>query len=104
MFFAFPGEARWNGEQEALEFTVGIGAYQGVIRVPREAFRSLLGHAATPSQCVEAYYRERTAFELAAEEKLRARLLTAEGDVEITGRDLRRSRAAVLAEEDGQGV
>ncbi|MGH7037152.1 MAG: DUF1488 family protein [Stellaceae bacterium] len=92
MFFAFPGEARWNEEQEALEFTVGIGAYQGVVRIPRAAFRHILGHAATPSQCLDAYYRERTAFEIAAEEKLRARLLTAEGDVEITGRDLRRSR------------
>ncbi|HZU88513.1 MAG TPA: DUF1488 family protein, partial [Stellaceae bacterium] len=76
MFFAFPGEGRWNAEQEALEFDVGIGAYQGVVRVPRAAFRQLLGHAATPSQCVEAYYRERTAFEVAAAEKLRARLLT----------------------------
>ena len=97
MFFAFPGEARWNEDQEALEFDVGIGAYQGVVRVPRAVFRRLLGGAATPSQCVEAYYRERTAFERAAEGKLRARLLTAEGDVEITGRDLRESRAAGLA-------
>lgn len=101
MFFAFPGDARWNEEQEALEFTVGIGAYQGIVRVPRAVFRGLLGHAATPSQCVEAYYRERTAFELAAEEKLRARLLNAEGDVEITGRDLRRSRFPALLPSDG---
>ena len=98
MFFAFPGEARWNEEQESLEFDVGIGAYKGVVRVPRAVFRGLLGHAATPSQCIEVYYRERTAFEIAAEQKLRARLLTAGGDVEITGRDLRDSRAAALAE------
>ena len=100
MFFAFPGQGRWNEEQEALEFDVGIGAYNGVVRVPRAVFRSLLGHAATPSQCVEAYYRERTLFEIAAEEKLRARLLTDEGDVEITGRDLRRNRFPALHSYD----
>ena len=93
MFFAFPGEARWNEDQEALEFDVGIGAYTGVVRIPRAVFRQILGHAPTPPQCVEAYYRERTAFEVAAEQKLRARLLTADGDVEITGRDLRGGQA-----------
>lgn len=97
MFFAFPGEARWNEDQEALEFDVGIGAYTGVVRIPRAVFRQILGHAPTPPQCVEAYYRERTAFEVAAEQKLRARLLTAEGDVEITGRDLRGGRSPPLS-------
>jgi redox-sensitive bicupin YhaK (pirin superfamily) len=101
MFFAFPGEGRWNAEQEVLEFDVGIGAYQGVVRVPRAVFRQLLGHTATPSQCVEAYYRERTAFEVAAAEKLRARLLTADGNIEITGRDLRETRTAGLAAAPG---
>jgi hypothetical protein len=89
MFFAFPGEGRWNVDREALEFTVGIGAYNGVVRVPRAVFRQLLGHTPTPPQCLEAYYRERTAFEIAAETKLRARLLTSDGNIEITGRDLR---------------
>jgi hypothetical protein len=96
MFFAFPGQGRWNEEQEALEFDVGIGAYNGMVRIPRAVFRQLLGHTPTPAQCVEAYYRERTAFEVAAENKLRARLLTADGNVEITGRDLSASRAAGL--------
>lgn len=94
MFFAFPGQGRWNEEEEVLEFDVGIGEYQGVVRVPRAVFRQLLGHMPTPPQCVEAYYRERTAFEIAAEEKLRARLLTADGNIEITGRDLSGSRIA----------
>lgn len=101
MFFAFPGSARWNEDQEVLEFDVGIGDYQGVVRVPRAVFRQLLGHAPTPTQCVEAYYRERTAFEIAAEEKLRARLLTRDGDVEITGRDLRGARFPSLSLHDG---
>lgn len=91
MFFAFPGLGRWNEDQETVEFDVGIGAYNGVARIPRAVFRRLLGYMPTPSQCVEAYYRERTAFEVAAENKLRARLLTVTGDIDITWRDLRDS-------------
>jgi redox-sensitive bicupin YhaK (pirin superfamily) len=103
MFFAFPGEGRWNADHEALEFAVGIGEYNGVVRVPRAVFRQLLGHTPTPPQCVEAYYRERTAFEIAAEAKLRARLLTADGNVEITGRDLRGSQFSTLSACGGKG-
>ncbi|HJU19751.1 MAG TPA: DUF1488 family protein [Stellaceae bacterium] len=102
MFFAFPGEGRWNEDEDALEFDVGIGEYKGMVRVPRAVFRQIFGHMPTPSQCVEAYYRERTAFEVAAENKLRARLLTPDGNVEITGRDLREARAAGLAAAAGR--
>jgi hypothetical protein len=35
MFFTFPENARWNAKQEAVEFGVEIGEYQGVVRVPR---------------------------------------------------------------------
>jgi hypothetical protein len=107
MLFAFPGAARWNAEEEVLEFDVGIGEYAGVVRVRRAVFRWLLGHAATPPQCVEAYYRERTAFEIAAENKLRARLLTADGNVEITRRDLSGSILPLPASTErsrGQGL
>jgi len=38
---------------------------------------------------VEAYYLQRTRFERIAERKLRRRLLTEDGNVEIAGRDLR---------------
>ena len=33
MFFSFPEDARWNAEREAVEFGVGIGEYEGVVRV-----------------------------------------------------------------------
>ena len=95
MFFIFPENARWNAEQEAAEFGVAIGEYQGVVRVPRRVFQRLLPERPTPERCVEAYHLQRTRFESIAERKLRRRQLTEDGNVEITGRDLReRSSAA----------
>ena len=44
---------------------------------------------ATPERCVEAFHLQRTRFELIVERKLRRRQLTEDGNVEITGRDLR---------------
>ena len=38
---------------------------------------------------LEAYYLQRTRFERIAERKLRRRQLTEDGNVEISGRDLR---------------
>jgi len=42
-----------------------------------------------PERCVEAYYLQRPRFESIAERKLRQRQLTDDGNVEISGRDLR---------------
>jgi hypothetical protein len=89
MFFTFPEDARWNAERQALEFGVVIGEYEGVVRVPRRVFQSLLPERPTPDRCVEAYYLQRTRFERVAEHKLRHRVLTEDGNVEISGRDLR---------------
>jgi hypothetical protein len=52
-------------------------------------FQRLLSERPTPERCVEAYYLQRTRFERVAERKLRRRLSTEAGNVEITGRDLR---------------
>jgi hypothetical protein len=49
----------------------------------------LLPERPTPERCVEGYYLQRTRFESIAERKLRRRQLTEDGDVEISGRDLR---------------
>jgi hypothetical protein len=89
MFFTFPENARWDAERQAVEFGVEIGEYQGVVRVPRRVFQRLLPEGPTPARCVEAYYLQRTRFESIAERKLRRRQLTEDGNVEITGRDLR---------------
>jgi hypothetical protein len=94
MFFTFPENARWDAERQAVEFGVEIGEYQGVVRVPRRVFQRLLPEGPTPERCVESYYLQRTRFETIAERKLRRRQLTEDGNVEITGRDLRESPAA----------
>jgi hypothetical protein len=71
-FFRFPPDARWNSERSVVEFGIGMGEHEGV-GVPRR----------------EAYHFHRTRLELIAERKLRRRQLTDDGNVEITGRDLR---------------
>jgi hypothetical protein len=49
LFFSFPEDARWNTEQQAIEFGVEIGEYRGVVRVPRRVFQRLLPERPTPS-------------------------------------------------------
>jgi hypothetical protein len=95
MFFTFPENARWDAVGQAVEFGVEVGEYQGVVRVPRSVFQRLLPESPTPERCLEAYYLQRTRFETIAERKLRVRQLTDDGNVEITGRDLREKRVAV---------
>ena len=89
MFFTFPQDARWNAERQAVEFGIGIGEYEGVVRLPRRLFQRLLPQSPTPERCLEAYHLQRTRFERIAERKLRQRQLTEDSNVEITGRDLR---------------
>jgi hypothetical protein len=88
MFFRFPPDARWNPQRSPVEFSIGIGEYEGVVRVPQRVFQHLLAETPTPERCVEAYHLHRTRLELIAERKVRRRL-TDDGNVEITGRDLR---------------
>jgi hypothetical protein len=57
MFFTFPENARWDAEQQAVEFGVEIGEYQGVVRVPRRVFQRLLPERPTPERCVDARRR-----------------------------------------------
>jgi Protein of unknown function (DUF1488) len=90
MFFRFPEDGRWSEENQAVEFGVAIGEYQGVVRVTRRVFQQrFVDGRVTPEKCVEAYYVHRTRLERIAERKLRNRQLADDGNVEITGRDLR---------------
>jgi hypothetical protein len=59
------------------------------LRVSRRVFQILLPEAPTPERCLEAYHLHRTRLELIAERKVRRRRLTDDGNIEITGRDLR---------------
>ena len=66
--------------------------------MPRRVFQRLLPERPTPERCVEAYCLQRTRFERLAERKLRRRQLTEDGNVEITGRDLREVPQANIRE------
>ena len=89
MFFRFPPDARWNSERSVVEFGIGVGEYEGIVRVSRRVFQILLSEAPTAERCLEGYHLHRTRFELIAERKVRRKQLTEDGNVEITGRDLR---------------
>jgi hypothetical protein len=104
MFFSFPEDARWNPDRRAVEFGVGIGEYEGVVRVPRDVFRCFIDGTVTPEKCLEAYHLQRTRFELIAERKLRRRQLAGDGNVEISGRDLRERQASQPQPTGLQGI
>jgi Protein of unknown function (DUF1488) len=89
MFFRFPPDARWNPDRNTVEFGIGVGEYEGVVRVSRRVFQILLSETLTPVRCLEAFHLHRTRLELIAERKVRRRQLTDDRNVEITGRDLR---------------
>jgi hypothetical protein len=42
MFFRLPPYAHPNPERSVVEFGIGIGDYEGVVRVPRRVFQVLL--------------------------------------------------------------
>jgi hypothetical protein len=94
VFFTFPEDARWNPDGQAVEFSVIVGEYEGTVRVGRRVFQRLLDHSPTPERCMEAFHLQRTRLELIVERKIRRRQLTDDGNVEITGRDMREKSAA----------
>ena len=64
--FRYPTDARWNSDLAAVEFGIGVGEYEGIVRVPRQVFQALLDHRPTPERCLEAHYVYRTRLELIA--------------------------------------
>ena len=60
MFFRFPPDARWNPDRNAVEFGIGVGEYEGVVRVSRRVSQILLPEAPTPERCLECYRVNRT--------------------------------------------
>jgi hypothetical protein len=87
--FTFPDDACWNEAEDAVQFTVQIGEYQGSVFVPRRLLQSSAGFRLTPEQCVEQFHMNRTSFERAAEAKVKALQLDEEANIQLTGRDLR---------------
>jgi hypothetical protein len=69
MFFRFPPDARRNPDRNAVEFGIGVGEYEGVVRVSWRVFQILVPETLTPERCLEAFHLRRTRFELIAERK-----------------------------------
>ena len=46
----FPPDARWNSGRNAVEFSVGVGEYEGVVHVHRRVFEHLLAETPTPDR------------------------------------------------------
>jgi hypothetical protein len=86
--FGFPDDPVWNEDSRALEFSVEVGEYRGLVRVPRRVFQSLLPFAPTPEACIQAFYSERTRFERAVEKKIERRDLTEDGNLALALSDL----------------
>jgi hypothetical protein len=87
--FTFPDDAEWDDTLRAVTFSVEIGEYRGVVRVPRAVFQNLLSIGPTPEACVEAFHLERARFEQAVERAIRERRLAPDGNVELSIADLR---------------
>jgi Protein of unknown function (DUF1488) len=87
-FFEFPEDARWNPDRNTVEFSVILDPYEGTVTVSRRVFQLLLDQS-TPERCMKAFHLQRTRFELIVERKIRRRQLSDDGNIEITGRDLR---------------
>ncbi len=87
--FIFPEDVRWNDSEEAVEFDVRLGDYEGKVLVPRRVFQGLSGARLKAEQCIECFHLNRTNFEHIAEEKIRARQLDWDANIRVSARDLR---------------
>jgi hypothetical protein len=92
MFFSFPEDARWNTER-------GSRVWRPDRRVRERGARRArclpaLDGVSRPKRASRPTRSSTRAFERIAERKLRNRQLTDDGNVEITGRDLRDPKPA----------
>jgi hypothetical protein len=87
--FVFPEDACWNDAEDAVEFSIRLGGYEGKVFVSRGVFQDLVGGRPKPEHCLEHFHLNRTDFERIAENRVRARQLDDDANIRITGRDLR---------------
>src|SRR5216684_1996934 len=43
-------DGRWNADHTAVEFSIGVGEYEGVVRIPRRVFQILLDQSPAPER------------------------------------------------------
>jgi hypothetical protein len=71
-----------------VEFGIGVGDYEGTVRVPGACSKSCFRRPPRPNAAWKPNHLHRTRLEPIAERKVRRKQLTDDGNVEITGRDL----------------
>jgi hypothetical protein len=91
--FVFPDDASWNDAEDAVEFGIRLGDYEGKVFLPRRVLQSLIGARPKPEDCVAHFHLHRTEFERIAEARVQARQLDDDANIRITGRDLRAFRS-----------
>ncbi len=89
MIFVFPDDPVWNDAEDAVEFAVEVGEYQGRVFVPRRVIQGLVGFRPDADACVAAVFQARERFEHAVELRILARALDPDANIRLTGRDLR---------------
>jgi len=50
MFFRSPPDSHWNPERSFVGFGIGVGGYEGLVRVLRRVFQNLLAETPTPER------------------------------------------------------
>ncbi|HEX3498184.1 MAG TPA: DUF1488 family protein [Stellaceae bacterium] len=90
--FVFPDDASWNDDEDAVEFSIRLGDYEGKVFLPRRVLQSLIGARPKAEDCIAHFHLNRTAFERIAEARVHARQLDDDANIRITGRDLRAFR------------
>jgi Protein of unknown function (DUF1488) len=90
--FTFPDDACWNDEEDAVEFGIRLGEYEGRVFLPRRVLQSLIGVRVKAEDCLAHFHLYRTEFERMAEAKVQARQLDEDANIRITGRDARAFR------------
>jgi hypothetical protein len=90
--FVFPDDASWNEAEDAVEFGIRLGDYEGRVFLPRRVLQSLVGTRPKAEDCLAHFHLNRTEFERIAEARVQARQLDDDANIRITGRDLRAFR------------
>lgn len=87
--FVFPDDASWNETEDAVEFGICFGDYEGRVFLPRRVLQSLIGALPKAEDCLAHFHLNRTEFERVAEARVQGRQLDDDANIRITGRDLR---------------
>ena len=82
-------EVAWRDQIDSLAFRAE--GHAGVCVVHRRAFETLLGHSASPAECVAYFTAQRSTFARAAAAKIARASLGSADNFHLTSRDITRT-------------